>query len=307
MTIAPALQYKTSRKHSFLKSYSVPKQSRIKKYFRRIIVSAIVFGVILVATFQMMQPEAIKGRLIPGLEEMEDSNAVGINNKGQVVGTFVNRDGYDRAFLWTETEGIREIGTLGGASSSAYAIDDESKVYGWSEKSAEISHGTITQISTHFVWTEADGLKECASNRSGKTIHIPMRQSVPPIAAMSGNGYFFTKVNDKAQVIGYFLKEGGMNRRAFLWTNETGILYLDTLGLAASDARDINEKGQIVGFVRTAPPWWARTWNWACEKFKLPSGWQADLQQYRKRKAVLWTVPSELMEKVEFNQTSKNP
>jgi probable HAF family extracellular repeat protein len=69
--------------------------------------------------------DSTNGRRDLGLEPVGNTQAVAINNLGQVVGTSevlttVELEGNQvqlfipRAFLWDETNGIQDIGTLGG-------------------------------------------------------------------------------------------------------------------------------------------------------------------------------------------------
>ena len=57
--------------------------------------------------------------------------AVGLNNRGQVVGfAYLTGDQFVRAFLWGRATGIENLGTLGGNYAVAYAINDSEDVVG---------------------------------------------------------------------------------------------------------------------------------------------------------------------------------
>lgn len=55
--------------------------------------------------------------------------AEGINSKGEIVG----QTGHQHAFLWTQTGGVQDLGTLGGTTSAALGINTKAQVVGWSE------------------------------------------------------------------------------------------------------------------------------------------------------------------------------
>ena len=52
------------------------------------------------------------------------SEAMGINNAGQVTGWAELSGGSQRAFLWDSTNGMRSIGTLGGVHSIGQDINE---------------------------------------------------------------------------------------------------------------------------------------------------------------------------------------
>ena len=52
--------------------------------------------------------------------------SLGINERGEIVGHLANR-----AFVWANGT-IHDLGTLGGSSSSAVAINDRGEIAGWS-------------------------------------------------------------------------------------------------------------------------------------------------------------------------------
>lgn len=77
------------------------------------------------------------------------SVASGIDDSGRVVGWAHNRQLYMRAFDWTETTGMRDLGTLGGKLASANSVNGK-LIVGYSELAtpgrAIITHATLWRI-----------------------------------------------------------------------------------------------------------------------------------------------------------------
>ena len=81
------------------------------------------------------------------------SRAYGINNSGQIVGYANNGDYNSRAinhaYLWTESDGMTDLGTLPGAlRSQAYAINDSGQIVGFSSSAFIYDEGEMIELST---------------------------------------------------------------------------------------------------------------------------------------------------------------
>jgi len=59
-----------------------------------------------------------------------DSQAVGSNQAGQVVGTAQTFDGNTHAVVWDAVSGLQDLGTLGGGGSQAHAINEHGQIIG---------------------------------------------------------------------------------------------------------------------------------------------------------------------------------
>jgi probable HAF family extracellular repeat protein len=146
------------------------------------------------------------------------TEATAINNETKIVGAIQSATiaPYFHAFLWTEAEGIRDLGTLGSPHSSARDINNFGVVVGESQLFA--GEGPA------FRWTEDGGMVDL--------------------------GYWQPEaINDKGQIAGYsWTLPGYSDSHAVLWTEEADLRDLGTLGVeTSSDARDINNLGTVVG------------------------------------------------------------
>ena len=155
--------------------------------------------------------------------------AAAINDAGQVAGTF----GQTRAMLYTPGIGSQDLGTLGGATSVAYGINELGQVVGYSTTATGDRHA--------FLWTAGVGMQDLGTLGGG--------------TSSTARG-----INDRGQVVGesVFPRVDAREPQthAFLWTPGAGLQDLGALGpgLTSSIAYDINNLGQVVGRSFSADP-----------------------------------------------------
>jgi len=156
------------------------------------------------------------------------NDANGINNAGQVAGISTNNDFFNnitRAFLWSSSTGIVDLGTLDGKDSSyAFNIGEAGQVVGQSYNYSASVFGP--ENVRPFLWSSGTGMVDLGS--------------------LGGSYGTALDVNSAGQVVGVST-DSNDNARPFLWSSDTGIVDLGTFdGRTDSGAIAINDAGQIV-------------------------------------------------------------
>jgi probable HAF family extracellular repeat protein len=90
------------------------------------------------------------GTLGGGKARLVNSNSYGnyrsLNEEGQVVGVSTTASGDEHAFSWTHTDGMVDLGTLGGSSSEAVAVNGTGLIVGTSKTASGGTHATLWQV-----------------------------------------------------------------------------------------------------------------------------------------------------------------
>src|SRR5438094_286512 len=181
-----------------------------------------------------------------------NSLAEAVNDRGQVVGwsdtpadtgVVVACCSVSRAFSWTQAGGVLDLGTLGGSSSTALAVNASGQVVGYAD--------AVGNAASHaFSWTLTGGMIDLSPNPHDGRFS----------AALA--------VNTNGQAVGYTYAAGDGSDYAFSWTPAGGMIDLGTLGGTNSLAFAVNDRGEVVGYSemarsnpRDAPDYHAVLWQ----------------------------------------------
>jgi probable HAF family extracellular repeat protein len=215
------------------------------------------------------------------------TTATGLNDPGQVAGYVLHPSPTvpELGFVTgANGAGLSLLGTLGGASSQAFDINNAGRAVGWSNPGGALSSYARSFITAPGSLAMADlgqlptgGIGAAtyayAINSSGQTVGYSYINGYDTIRAFvtGANGAGMTAlgaldprgasiaygINDVAQVVGNAdVQTGGQwCKHAFITAaGAVGITDLGTLGGTCSYANDINNSGQVVGYSSLSNP-----------------------------------------------------
>ncbi len=182
---------------------------------------------------------------LPLLPGGNNSQAYGLNNRGQVIG-FAENGVFDstcsstpfqvqrfNAVMWERSGKIRQLSPLAGDTVSfAFGINDNGQAVGGSGLCANTTLPPTNPSAPHAVLWERDGTPRDLGN-------------------LGGAQNLASAVNNRGDVDGAAQVSGG-DVHAFLWTEQTGMQDLGTLPgdflSVAPCCRTVNDNRQVVGF-----------------------------------------------------------
>jgi probable HAF family extracellular repeat protein len=168
-----------------------------------------------------------------------DSFSSAVNTRGDVDGVALNTipDPYgflffmpgatqSHAFLWTESQGMRDLGTLGGPDSGAFLINESRQIAGWSFTTSTVNSWTGIPTLDPFFW------------ENGKMLDM---------GTLGGTFGESFAMNSRGQVAGFSDMAGDSSCHPFLWSKTGGMKDLGTLGGDSGQAYFVNDEGEVVG------------------------------------------------------------
>jgi probable HAF family extracellular repeat protein len=130
------------------------------------------------------------------------------------------------------TYDVTVLGSLGGSSSGAWAINDSGQAAGYSYTAGNASLQAV-------VW-----------NGAAPTV----------LGSLGGTYNGASAINNSGQVAGYSWTAGNASQQAVVW-NGTAPTVLGSLGGTNSSAAAINDSGQVVGYSTTTTGQFGTIWN----------------------------------------------
>jgi probable HAF family extracellular repeat protein len=168
------------------------------------------------------------------------------------------------ALSWTPLRAsIVDLGTLGGDSATAYAVNGLGQVVGTSNTEPGSSACAACAIRHAFLW-DAGKMTDLGARTGAATGINDAGQIVGIYSKPEGDtsGFLYslgvttpmgqvphgavTAIDNAGQMAGNLPADGASVRQAFLW-NSGKVTMLGALGGSGSEARAINDLGQVVG------------------------------------------------------------
>lgn len=199
------------------------------------------------------------------------SLAMDINNAGVVVGRsdLAGGGSISRAFRWDQTQGMVDLGTLGGAQAGATGIDSTGNIVGWSVTTGGQAHAAY-RPATSGPWRDLGTLGGHYSvalgiNDSGQIVGISTDTPTGPLKATYwssptsapvnigtlGGGVYAEAlaISNNGVIVGYSYLAGNLIGRPFSFS--AGVMTdLGHFGGSFGAAYGVNDAGVIVGSAR---------------------------------------------------------
>jgi probable HAF family extracellular repeat protein len=145
---------------------------------------------------------------------------------GSVTGTYAGSNGLQASFVWTKSGGFQDLGSVGGARTTANAVSaDGSVIVG----EGSLNGGTDLQA---FYWTSATGIVTLPQIGTG---------NLSSAKAVSADGH---TIAGEANMTTSLSSNPGL-KHAFVWTSGTGMHDIDTI-YDNSVASLVNKDGSVI-------------------------------------------------------------
>lgn len=189
--------------------------------------------------------------------------AIGINNRGQVVG--YDRTSSNHVIGWLWSDGAYSRLRVRGTNTAALGVNSQGTIIGnyslrfirrlltgqfrrTGDRGYILSDGA-TQYLTGFVYAIND-LGEAAggSTSKGQAVATVFRNGVA--TAILSSPSYAVGINSSGQVVGFY-QPPGQRRHLFIWSASSAAFDLTPDGYVSADAAAINNRGDVLGFGET--------------------------------------------------------
>jgi uncharacterized membrane protein len=190
--------------------------------------------------------------------------AIGINNRGEVVG--YDHTSSNRQIGWLWSKGAYSSLPVAGTNTAALGINSSGAIIGnrrfrfirrlltgqlrrTGERGYVLSHGSIQDL-TGFVYAIND-LGEAAGGSvlDGQAMATVFKNGVATVILTLPSSA--VGINSAASVVGSYQPAGYNRRRLFRWSANSGAFDLTPDGYRSAEAAAINDRGDILGFGET--------------------------------------------------------
>jgi probable HAF family extracellular repeat protein len=189
--------------------------------------------------------------------------AIGINNRGEVVG--YDHTSSKRLVAWLWSNGAYSRLPVSGTSTAALGINSSGIIIGnrrlrlirrvltgqlryTGERGYVLSHGTIQYLSG-FVYAINDlGEGAGGSNSDGQAMATVFKNGIATVILSLPSSA--VGINSAASVVGSY-QPAGDRRHLFRWSANSGAFDLTPDGYRSAEAAAINDRGDILGFGET--------------------------------------------------------
>jgi probable HAF family extracellular repeat protein len=190
--------------------------------------------------------------------------AIGINNRGQVVG--YDRTSSNKLVGWLWSNGAYSRLPVPGTNTAALGINSSGTIIGnrslsfmrrlltgqfrcTGERGYVLSHGT-TQYLTGFVYAINDmGEAAGGSSSNGKAMATVFKNGIATVILSLPS--YAVGINASAEVVGFYQPAGYNRRHLFKWSANSGAFDLTPDGYRSAEAAAINDRGDVLGFGET--------------------------------------------------------
>jgi probable HAF family extracellular repeat protein len=190
--------------------------------------------------------------------------AIGINNRGEVVG--YDHTSSNRTVAWRWFNGVYSRLPVSGSNTAAFGINAGGAIIGnrrlrlirrlltgqWratGERGYVLGEGAA-QYLTGFVYAINDsGEAAGGSSTNGQTMATVFKNGIATVVLHLPSSA--VGINSSAQVVGSYQSAARDPRHIFMWSTKSGALDLTPEGYLSAEAAAINDRGDILGFGQT--------------------------------------------------------